>query len=251
MVAVHQPSLLVMQAGDATPPFFIVYPHISRDLVRHLGSRLPVYGLLGLELDGRQALNRRIEDRAAYYLGVIRSVQREGPYFLGGRCMGGLVAFEMAQQLRAEGQAVALLALFDTPAPRPHCYQSVKENGIAKWFWKMALESYTGLESLLPAAVQAADIRIANRQAFMNYVSRVYPGRITYFWARETHGGASDGRRSAWEQLAGGGLAFHEVTGARDTMMREPHAKSLAGTLTACLHEAAQQKAISTTTSGC
>jgi thioesterase domain-containing protein len=54
---------------------------------------------------------------AADYLKEIRALQPEGPYFLGGFSLGGLVAFEMAQQLRQQGQAVALLVLIDPTSP--------------------------------------------------------------------------------------------------------------------------------------
>lgn len=257
-------SLLVMQAGHKAPPFFIVYPNIGRELARHLGADVPVYGLLGLDLVGQHALNRRIEDRAAYYLRVMRSVQPVGPYFLGGRCMGGLVAFEIAHQLLAQGQAVALLALFDTPAPRPYSYDTANvatENGVGSvstnqrrhmrretvrhatrrmttWLWKTAFEGYVGLESLLPHTIQAAHVGIVDRQALRHYMPHLYPGRITYFWACDTSERWPGNRRSGWEQLARGGLEFHQVTGGRDTMMREPHAKLLGDKLKACLTDA-------------
>jgi oxalate---CoA ligase len=51
---------------------------------------------------------------AAHYLAEIKQFQPEGPYYLGGFCLGGQVAFEIAQQLRKEGQTVALLAMIDT-----------------------------------------------------------------------------------------------------------------------------------------
>ena len=54
---------------------------------------------------------------AAYYINAMRTVQAEGPYLLGGWSMGGVVAFEMAQQLHAQGQRAALLALLDTRIP--------------------------------------------------------------------------------------------------------------------------------------
>lgn len=57
---------------------------------------------------------------AAHYIREIRTLQPEGPYLLGGASFGGLVAFEMAQQLQAQGQQVALLALMDPyPGSRP------------------------------------------------------------------------------------------------------------------------------------
>ena len=55
----------------------------------------------------------RIEDMAAWYIQALQPCSPTGPYLLGGWSMGGVVAFEMAQQLHAQGQRVALLALLD------------------------------------------------------------------------------------------------------------------------------------------
>ena len=68
-------------------------------------------------MDGRHPPQSRVEDMAAHYISEIMTVQPTGPYLLGGRCFGGLVAFEMAQQLRVRGQHVALLAILDTLQP--------------------------------------------------------------------------------------------------------------------------------------
>src|SRR6185295_1833510 len=91
-------------------------------LARHLGREWPVYGLQARGIEGDLTPFDRIEEMAASYIEALRSVQREGPYTLGGWSFGGLVAFEMAQQLKEAGHEVALLALLDMNAPRarPH-----------------------------------------------------------------------------------------------------------------------------------
>ena len=58
------------------------------------------------------------EAMAADYVKELREFQPEGPYLLAGNCIGGVAAFEMAQQLRAQGQNVALTALLDTECPQ-------------------------------------------------------------------------------------------------------------------------------------
>ena len=84
------------------------------DLARHLGADQPFYGLQSAGLDGSRPPHTRVEDMAAHYIKEMRELQPEGPYFIGGRSLGGMVAFEMAQQLKAQGQAIGLLALLDT-----------------------------------------------------------------------------------------------------------------------------------------
>jgi len=110
--------LVALQPTGSKPPFFWVHGENSNAfLPRYLGPDQPVYGLLQQSRDGTPARYTRLEDIAAYYLSEIRQVQSRGPFFLGGFCIGGTLAFEMAQQLRRQGEEVALLALLDPPNP--------------------------------------------------------------------------------------------------------------------------------------
>jgi amino acid adenylation domain-containing protein len=117
-------SLVAIQPEGTRSPLFCVPGHAGtvlcfRELARHLGPEQPIYGLEPVGLDGRHPPQSRIEDMAERYLRDIRGLQPRGPYHVAGYCLGGLVALEMARRLRAEGQTVGLLALFDTVAPQP------------------------------------------------------------------------------------------------------------------------------------
>jgi thioesterase domain-containing protein len=72
-----------------------------------------VYGLQPHALPGVPLAHTRIPDMATYHLTKVRSVQPHGPYLLGGMCAGAVIAFEMALQLQAQGERVALVALLD------------------------------------------------------------------------------------------------------------------------------------------
>jgi len=114
--------LVAIQPTGFKPPFFCVHPIFGvvfpyYELARHLGTDQPFYGLQSLGLDSKQPPLTSIEDIATHYIQALRVVQPNGPYFLGGWSFGGLVAFEMAQQLLKSGDDVALLALLDTQAP--------------------------------------------------------------------------------------------------------------------------------------
>src|SRR6202046_1048263 len=87
---------------------------IYRELSKLLGDDQPFYGLQAQGLDGSAPPLTKIEDMAALYVKEIRRERPAGPYLLGGYCLGGTIAYEVAQQLRAQGQEVTLLALFDT-----------------------------------------------------------------------------------------------------------------------------------------
>ena len=87
-------------------------------LIKHWGDRdHPIYGMQEPLKEDSRPLPTTIQACAAYYIEQIRSVQPEGPYYLVGYSIGGLIAYEIAQQLLAQGQTIALLALLDpTPA---------------------------------------------------------------------------------------------------------------------------------------
>jgi amino acid adenylation domain-containing protein len=115
-------SLVPIQPSGSKPIFYCVHEvegnvFYYRDLAVSLGPDQPFYGLQAQGLDGKAELHRRIEDMAAHYVQEVVSLQPQGPYYLGGSSLGGLVAFEMARQLDRQGRKVGLVALFDTDSP--------------------------------------------------------------------------------------------------------------------------------------
>lgn len=112
-------SLVPISTEGSRPPLFLVHGAegnvlLYRDLARHLGADQPVYGLQSQGLDGSGVFATNIEEMASCYVREIKSVQSEGPYYLGGYCLGGIVALEMAHQLRAQGEQVALVGMIET-----------------------------------------------------------------------------------------------------------------------------------------
>jgi hypothetical protein len=112
-------SLAPIQPCGSKPPLFCVHAVHGNvlfyaPLARELGSDQPVYGLQSIGLDGRTPPLEWVEPMAAAYLAEMRTVQPEGPYYLGGFCSGANVALEMAIQLRDAGADAALLAAFNT-----------------------------------------------------------------------------------------------------------------------------------------
>jgi thioesterase domain-containing protein/acyl carrier protein len=115
-------SLVAIRATGSKPPLFCVHGGgfnilIYQDLANYLGPDYPVYGLQAQGLDGTAVLHGSFEEMAADYIKQMQTVQPNGPYLLGGVSNGGTIALEMAQQLRAQGHQVALLAMFDTYGP--------------------------------------------------------------------------------------------------------------------------------------
>jgi thioesterase domain-containing protein/acyl carrier protein len=270
-----QSSLVALRASGSKPPLFLVHPaggHVFPyiHLAQLLGSDQPCYGLQARGVEVGQDPHTRIEDMAATYIQALQTVQPIGPYCLGGWSMGGVVAFEMAQQLHAQGQHVSLLAMLDGRIPTPD-QNFPEENSEAV----SLVEQYFGIsfgpmESLadLPedeqlafmleqakgAGLVPAELDVAQARRFVEllrsdlratqaYKLHLYPGRITFFKASETLTGTSSDPTMGWSDWATGGVEVHIVPGNHANLMYEPHVETLAGQLTACLNRAQSAEA--------
>lgn len=112
-------SLVPIQTAGALTPWFCVHGGSGNVasfplLARQLPASQPFYALQWDGLDGRRG-RTTVKAMAAHYLTEIRAVQPQGPYILGGQCVGGLISLEMARQLSAAGERAELVVLFDTP----------------------------------------------------------------------------------------------------------------------------------------
>jgi amino acid adenylation domain-containing protein len=110
-------TIIAIQPNGSESPFFCVHGGAGstlflQELARHLGPEQPFYGIEPEGMDGRQFQRPTVEQMAVHYLAEVRKVQSSGPYYLGGYCFGGLVAFEMARILQQQGEAAELVALF-------------------------------------------------------------------------------------------------------------------------------------------
>ena len=269
LLLLRRSSLMAIQPGGSKPPLFCVPPAATTalsfaDLARHLGPDQPVYGLRPLGMDGEQASYTRVEDMAAHYIKEILTLQPEGPYFLGGRCFGGVVVFEMARQLNARGKKVALLAIFDYYAPgtrAPIHTPTWRKSPTylvhrAVYHFQRRQLTKTILDFLIfrhmrrvkkkvvyifssPQDRRIQRVRNAHKMANSSYVAQVYSGRITFFSSSEWE--AIESKRNQclrWSELAAGGFDYHVVPGSHRSMLGEPHVRVLAEQLRSCLDEA-------------
>ena len=265
-----QSSLVAIQPGGSKRPFFLVHPaggHVFPyvHLAQFLGPDQPCYGLQAKGLEDGQDPHTRIEDMAAWYIQNLHTVQPTGPYLLGGWSMGGVVAFEMAQQLHAQGQRVALLALLDGRIPTPD--ETFPEEDaeaillVERYFGISfgPMESLAGLpkdeqlafvlEQAMSAGLVPAELDVSQARSFVehlrsdlratqNYGLHLYPGRVTLFKASDTLAGTSPDPTLGWSEWASGGVEVHVVPGNHANLIYEPHVEVLAQKLTACLNQA-------------
>jgi thioesterase domain-containing protein len=115
-------SLVAVRSGGSKPPIFLVPPARGTalsfiKLARHLDPEQPIYSFDPIGLDGKQKPLDTVEAIAAHYLHDLCLFQPEGPYLLGGMCVGAHIAFEMVRQLKSRGAAVDCLLILDAGAP--------------------------------------------------------------------------------------------------------------------------------------
>jgi thioesterase domain-containing protein/acyl carrier protein len=248
-------SLVAMQPNGSRPPLFCIHSYeghvfFYRDLARHLAPERPVYGVQAVSLDGEPPPPARVDEMAAHYLREIRTVQPHGPYLLVGMCFGIAVAFEMAQQLCAQGETVGELIMLDSgfltllpePAPAPPRTRVGRVlRDVRARAGRVKTRSRRVVEQLRETPQQRRErlFREAVLQAWYDYRPCVYPGRITLIRSTE-YGAKQDWHLRTWSGLASGGVRTYLVPGDHFTMLQEPHVRHLADRLRACLDAAVE-----------
>jgi thioesterase domain-containing protein len=273
-------SLVPIHPSGSRRPFFCVHPIGGNvvnyiHLARYLDPEQPFYGLQAKGLYGQQEPHTQIEEMAASYIEAMYAVQSEGPYMLGGWSMGGIVAFEMANQLQKKGHKVALLAIIDSALPNyiNKNYQSnIDEISILKYFaltlggsvGKNLLVSYDSLKNLsydervnyileqakmnavLPADVGLTQILplikvfTANVLAALNYVPQFYSDRAILFLAQDVLDELLDlhDPKLGWDELTAKPVEMYTLPGNHYTIMTKPYVQNLAERLSCCLEKA-------------
>jgi thioesterase domain-containing protein len=125
----HSRLIPISSSGDGAPLFLIGPQPLFRPLILRLAKRNPVIGFLQPDpTDLKPPFRTR--DLAGSYVGMLREYQPHGPYSLAGWCADGVLAFEMAQQLRVAGEEVPVVILIDSFNPARWKYES---HWAARW----------------------------------------------------------------------------------------------------------------------
>jgi acyl carrier protein/NAD(P)-dependent dehydrogenase (short-subunit alcohol dehydrogenase family) len=235
--------LVAMNTVGSNLPFFCVHGAdgnilVYKELVQHLGSNQPFYGLRSQGLDDQKPILTKIEDMASLYITEIKTVQAVGPYMLGGYSMGGVVAFEIAQQLSAQGEEVGLLALMGT-----YNLASIKETALFNewhqriqridslkrkpWLGKLASKFARSAPKANGKAEIFSAVQKANEQAALNYIPKPYAGRICQFIAMNGEKHCSD-LELDWGRLSAGGVEKITLPIRPDEMLVKPSVRLLA-----------------------
>jgi thioesterase domain-containing protein len=218
-----------------------------------------IYGVQPQGLDGKEQPLDSIEAMAGSYIEEILKVQPRGPYYLGGVCLGGVLAYEIAQQLKTRGEQIAVVALIDSFLPGRLQYQHTRKNWIeyldrhfgemlrlpvwesAAYFLRWAANGAVLLRralgwrensSLAQATRRIAQVHI---KAFNSYQPRRYTGKLIQFMCSDAPQRSYEDRRLAWSCLVPGGFELRIVPGDHLSMLEGANIAVLSGELQAAL----------------
>ncbi|MGD1913646.1 MAG: amino acid adenylation domain-containing protein [Rivularia sp. (in: cyanobacteria)] len=269
-------ALVAINSSGSKIPFFCIHGaggDISHyfNLSRRLGEDYPFYALEdNVEQDKPEIIS--VEETATRYLQEIRKVQPNGPFLLGGHCYGGVLAFEIAQQLQKQGQTVGLVLVIDAILPETNIEPTDDDD--TKFLLRIAesIKTDNNIDFSLPfeelrdlplteqlnlinkkanSIFSDAEIQDflryyqlfkAHVQAMRNYVPLCYPQSITLFRASEEI--AHDFDNPEWytnDPLLGWGkfssqpIQFIDVPGDHFSIFVEPHIQKLAKQLRICI----------------
>ena len=271
-------SLVPIESNGSNPPLFLVHEGdgsvmLYKQLARHLGQDQPVYGLQSKGLKGDGLVHSTIEEMASHYIKEVKTVQPHGPFYLGGYCLGGAVALEMAQQLTAQGEKVALVTMIDTynfsliPQSKLRhlaslrMLQSMWFHGVnfvstkrgerlrflqQKWEitrTQLAIRLHAWWEDLRrwknPGKLSRdpyLHVKRVNHRALMEYVPKPYSGRVVLI-RPEGHFWGEDDPALGWGAVIHRQLEVRRNPAYPKGIMLDPYLRILAQDLKECLQE--------------
>lgn len=264
--------LVPIQPQGTKEPFFCVHPaggHVLCyvNLSRYLGGDQPFYGLQAQGFNAGEEALISVEAMASLYVRTIREFKPQGPYQVGGWSFGGVVAYEVAQQLRQAGEEVSNLAILDSYVPI--LLNSEKKiddiylvGVLSRVFGGMfGLDNLVSSEELEGLTVTAQldyiidkarqvgifppevsgqqnrrilDVLVGTLKATYSYRRKPYPGKVTVFRAQEKHIMAPD-PTLVWVELFAildaEEIEIVKVPGNHYTFILEPHVQELGAKL--------------------
>jgi len=246
-------QLQLLAKGDtARPALFFVHPsggavHHYQELANRMESGRRFFGIQAQGLDGKMPLHKTIEEMAEAYIDAMKKEQPEGPYLIGSWSLGVIISYEMARQLRARGEEVALLLQFDQgPFVQHKSPEDTAEmlTEMFKRYFKVDTDALRRLPEaeqfktvlkkakkvkVVPRYVRVADFRryiTVNEtqiQAWLKYKHKPYAGTVHLFRSEEN----KDKRDLRWGEICET-VEIRDVPGDHISMLQNPDVRILA-----------------------
>ncbi len=265
----NRAPVILLKPGGSKRPIFYFHVHwiggafYCFNMAQQFGEDQPFYVFEPYRIDGLSATNYpSLEKMAADYLETMRSVQPEGPYTMVGFCGGGLIAFEIARQLRAGGEKTELLVLIEPlagPARRRLIWPKFFRNLIGNMgkflhlspeqqfnFFLFCRHFYLSFRYQQEYRREKdfrfwPDMQILHKDwmakfvwIISKYTPEEYPDKATFFWSEEI----PEQRRLGWGTGSNAReIEVHIVPGTHDTC-RTDYLSALTDELKQCLEKA-------------
>jgi len=266
--------------GNKAPIYFIHGAGLNiltfRSISKHLDADQPVYGLRAKGLNGKEESLSKMEDIAKHYISEIVKHNPFGPYALAGYSFGGLVAYEMAKQLKEMGKKVIMVGLFDTYAEQSDYYDPLSKKIPAKiktffkkvwctlvlmkddpWyilkfrinsFRKWVISIFKNINIFKrkkdPSGFYVYSEKIIKDllTAARDYKLTPYDGTINLFRAGRKTYYLPDFEYLGWKPFALKGINVYDVPGNHAEIFNHPNVETLAKVLQSCLDDAVETK---------
>jgi thioesterase domain-containing protein len=256
------PRLAPIQPNGTRPPLYWLFGGATvRPLAEAMGEDQPFFGV-GLDPaeEERLANATTLAEFAAPLIRSIRVAQPTGPYFIGGWCTAGILAYEVARQLTEEGSEVGLLVLVHSTNPvhyrriganqlraskiRYHLSTLLRLKGAARWHYvtdrlRGVKDSVTDRFRPPPAFEQTLSLARVLDNAALRYETPQYSGDVALFQPADRPDVLD--YRPGWRDVIRGAFASFEIPGGHRTMLEEPHVAELGARIMACLRRAQMQ----------
>lgn len=256
-VADNSPLVMIQRGSAPFAPLLMVHPiggevFFYRDLARHLGYQQPVYAFQAPSLTGAEPPMHSVYALAERYILEMKKAGFKPPYLLGGSSFGGLVAYEMAQQLTANDEEVRLLVMIDTPAPEQMPRNLTDSAAILQYLLQdqlnLSLDTLRQLDeaaqidyvldearvqgkgSVLPPhlGLSLLSTWIAHQEATIHYQPTTCGHDVVFFRHTESMPHFPPRPHEPWMDWVEGKLEIHQVPGNHITMNYPPHVNVLA-----------------------
>jgi amino acid adenylation domain-containing protein len=248
-------SLVAIQPRGSRKPIYCIHELSGEvilywNLAQRLGEDQPVYGIRYAMNDDSSKIT--IQDLATRYIRDIQDIQPNGPYCLLGFSLGGLIAYEMAQQLQSRNEEVSLLAIVDArnptsyPSSKHRIVKRIKDNVLI--FFKIPNESkvkfmkekihnaFVKRDLLTNSPGEEAEARARGFLGLtQTYDTRPYSGTIAFFRADHDYSNLIVDEKHGWEISENGVLDVYKVPSDHTSILNEPHVALIASSLKAYL----------------
>jgi acyl transferase domain-containing protein/thioesterase domain-containing protein len=271
----HNPLVLIQSGAANSLPLILVHPiggevFFYRDLARYLGKDQTVYAFQAPSLSGHGEPISSVPVMAELYISELKKQGINGPYCLGGSSFGGLVAYEMAQQLSGHQEEVCFLLMIDTPAPEQMPQNLNDSAAILQYLLEdkltLSIEnlrqldesaqiSYVldqariqGKSSSLPAHLSVSLFKtwMAHQRATVAYKPQPYASDVMFFRHSEPIPHFPPLPHLPWQALVKGVFSVHQVPGNHISMNHPPHVQVLASHLKPALEAVRRTVEVST-----